>query len=111
MTEPDTQRARATALNLHGLLTHWNEVSSEPWLTPLLGWEEQERARRGFERRLRTAHIGRFKPLCDFDWSWPKRCDRSTVDALMSMWTTSPHRFATLRRCPHTHRRIVRKRK
>jgi len=60
MTEPDTQRARAAALNLHGLLAHWNEVAAEPWVTPLLGWEEQERARRGLERRARSAHIGRF---------------------------------------------------
>ena len=29
MTEPDTQRARAAALNLHGLLAHWTE-----WPTP-----------------------------------------------------------------------------
>jgi hypothetical protein len=55
MTEPDTQRARAAALNLHGLLAHWNEVAAEPWLMPLLGWEEQERARRGLERRARSA--------------------------------------------------------
>ena len=85
MTEPDTQRARAAALNLHGLLAHWNEVSTEPWLVPLLGWEEQERARRGLERRARSAHIGRFKPLVDFDWSWPKRCDRVAVEALMTL--------------------------
>jgi DNA replication protein DnaC len=34
---------------------------------------------------LRTAHIGRFKPLCDFDWAWPKRCDRAAVDTLMTL--------------------------
>src|SRR5665213_4598823 len=55
---------QTAALNLHGLLAHWNEVAAEAWVTPLLGWEEQERARRGLERRLRSAHIGRFKPLC-----------------------------------------------
>jgi len=85
MTERDTQRARAGALHLHGLLAHWSEVASEAWVTALLGWEEQERARRSLERRLRTAHIGRFKPLCDFDWRWPKRCDRAAVDALMTL--------------------------
>jgi hypothetical protein len=85
MTEPDTQRARAAALNLHGLLAHWNEAAAEAWLTPLLGWEEQERSRRGLERRARSAHIGRFKPLCDFDWSWPKRCDRAVIGALMTL--------------------------
>jgi DNA replication protein DnaC len=75
----------AGALNLHGLLAHWSEVATEAWVTALLGWEEQERARRSLERRLRTARIGRFKPICDFDWSWPKRCDRVAVDALMTL--------------------------
>ena len=84
-TERDPQRARAGALNLHGLLAHWSEIASQDWLTPLLSWEEQERARRSLERRLRTAHIGRFKPLCDFDWAWPKRCDRATIEALMTL--------------------------
>ena len=40
---------------------------------------------RSLERRLRAAHIGRFKPLCDFDWTWPKRCDRSAFEALMAL--------------------------
>ena len=26
-------------------------------------------------RRLREAHIGRFKPLADFDWAWPRQID------------------------------------
>jgi len=46
---------------------------------------EEERARRSLERRLRDAHIGRFKPLCDFDWVWPKRCDRAAVEELISL--------------------------
>ena len=45
MTEPDPMRARAEALHLHGLLAHWPEVAAEAWVAPLLGWEEQERAR------------------------------------------------------------------
>jgi DNA replication protein DnaC len=83
--EPDPQRTRAAALQLHGLLAHWNEVAAEPWLVSLLGCEEQERARRSLERRLGTARIGRFKPLADFDWSWPKRLDRAAVEALMTL--------------------------
>ena len=78
-------RQRAKALHLHGLLAHWPEIGAEPWVEPLLQWEEQERARRSLERRLAEAHWGRFKPLCDFDWSWPKRCDRAAVEALMSL--------------------------
>ena len=85
MTDHDAQRARAGALNLHGLLAHWGEVASEAWVAALLGWEEQERSRRSLERRLGAARIGRFKPLCDFDWVWPKRCDRAAIEALMTL--------------------------
>src|SRR6202008_4163173 len=69
----------------HGVLAHWAEATAAKWVSVLLDWEEQERARRSLERRLRSAHIGRFKPICDFDWSWPKRCDRSAFEALMTL--------------------------
>jgi DNA replication protein DnaC len=85
MSEPDSLRDRARALHLHGLLSHWNEVATQPWLAPLIDWEERERARRSLERRLQEAHIGRFKPLCDFDWNWPKRCDRAAIETLMTL--------------------------
>lgn len=78
-------RARAAALRLYGVLAHWSEVATAPWLAPLIQWEEDERARRSLERRLTDAHIGRFKPLADFDWAWPKRCDRASVEALMEL--------------------------
>jgi DNA replication protein DnaC len=85
MTPNDTLRQRAQALYLHGLLAHWPELAGEPWVEQLILWEEQERLRRSLERRLQAARIGRFKSLCDFDWSWPKRCDRGAVEALMSL--------------------------
>jgi len=77
--------ARATALKLHGLLAHWDEVVQTDWLKPLIGWEEEERARRGLERRLSSAHLGRFKLLADFDWSWPKQCDHEAINDLMQL--------------------------
>lgn len=85
MTDLDALRARAQALHLHGLLAHWPEIATQSWVAPLLDWEEQQRACRSLERRLQTAHIGRFKPLCDFDWNWPKRCDRAAIEALMAL--------------------------
>jgi len=85
MSDPDDLRDRAKALHLHGLLAHWSEVVTQPWLVPLIEWEEQERAGRSLERRLQEAHIGRFKPLCDFDWNWPTRCDRAAIEALMTL--------------------------
>ena len=82
-------QGRARALHLMGLLAHWSSVQGDParlgWTNELLGWEESERSRRSLERRLRSAHIGRFKPLADFDWDWPTQCDRQAVQELMSL--------------------------
>jgi DNA replication protein DnaC len=81
---------QAQYLKFHGLLAHWQEVADQPWLAQLLAWEEQERARRGVERRLRRARLGTFKPMADFDWSWPKQIDRLQVEDLFSLdWLAS----------------------
>ena len=84
-TPPETLMVRAKALKLHGLLAHWEDVAAADWVAPLITWEEDERARRGLERRLGNAHLGRFKPLADFDWQWPTQCDRSAIDDLMGL--------------------------
>ena len=84
MSTPDP-RQRAAALQLHGVLAHWSECADQLWLNPLLDWEETERARRSLERRLRCAHIGRFKPLADFDWAWPAQCDQRAIAELMTL--------------------------
>ena len=87
--DPTLLQGRARALHLMGLLAHWGAVQGDPvrlgWTHELLGWEESERARRSLERRLRSAHIGRFKPLADFDWDWPTQCDKEVVLELMSL--------------------------
>jgi len=78
-------RQRARQLQLNGLLAHWAECREAPWLDALLTWEETERHRRSLERRLRYAHIGRFKPLADFDWTWPKQIDQRAIAELMTL--------------------------
>jgi DNA replication protein DnaC len=82
-------RERAKALRLMGLLAHWDALQGDSarlgWTADLLDWEESERSRRSLERRLRSAHIGRFKPLADFDWDWPTHCDRAAVQELMTL--------------------------
>lgn len=75
-TTDDELRKRASTLGLYGLLDHWDEVAGQPWLDPLIRWEDAERQRRSLERRIRTAKLGRFKPLADFDWAWPEEIDR-----------------------------------
>ena len=85
MSNPSLLQHRAKALQLHGLLAHWPEIAACDWLAPLIEWEETERARRSLERRLSAARIGRFKALADFDWRWPKRCDRAAIEELMTL--------------------------
>lgn len=67
------------------MVAHWPEIATADWVAKLVGWEEEERTRRSLERRLKDARIGRFKPLADFDWKWPTRCDRGAIEGLMSL--------------------------
>jgi len=85
-TTPQTDlRTRAAALRLPGLLANWAQAADSTWLPQLLAWEEAERGRRSLERRLRRAAIGAFKPMADFDWAWPTRCDRAAIEELMTL--------------------------
>ena len=84
-TPESTLKARALDLKLHGLLSHWEAIKDNSWVSDLIQWEEEERARRSLERRLKGARLGRFKPLADFDWDWPARCDRVQVQELMQL--------------------------
>ena len=47
--------------------------------------ESQDRARRSLERRLRNARLGRFKPIAEFDWNWPKKIDRHLIERALSL--------------------------
>jgi len=82
-------REQAQGLRLHGLLAHWSEVMADAdaaqRIAQWLRWELQERGRRSLERRLRDAHIGQFKPVADFDWSWPTQIDRAAIEELMTL--------------------------
>jgi DNA replication protein DnaC len=81
----ESHRLRAESLHLYGLLAHWTEIEDSLWAIQIIEWEEAERARRSLERRLSSAHIGRFKPLADFDWHWPQQCDRQAITELMNL--------------------------
>ena len=85
MTNDEALKKRAKDLKLNGLLAHWAEASEAAWVRDLIEWEEAARQQRSLDRRVKQARLGRFKPLCDYDWSWPKRCDRGTVETLLSL--------------------------
>jgi len=62
--------------------SRWSPLQQLEELTRL---ETIERARKSVERRLSRAHLGRFKPMADFDWSWPKKIDRETIERVLTL--------------------------
>jgi DNA replication protein DnaC len=81
----DDLKKRAHALGLHGLLARWDELGELPWVVEAIAIEEAERGRRSLERRVRNAKIGRFKPMADFDWGWPRSIDRPAIEDLFRL--------------------------
>lgn len=84
-TPDDELRATVTQLRLYGLLAHWDEIASEPWLPRIIEMEKRERARRSHEYRLNNAKIGAFKHRADFDWKHPKKIDRAQLDDIFTL--------------------------
>ena len=59
--------------------------SPQLMLEELARSEIRERSRRSLERRLQLARIGRFRPMADFNWNWPKKIDRSTIERALTL--------------------------
>ena len=81
----DLLRQRAKALRLYGLLAHWTDISEASCLSTLVQWEEEEHIRRSLEPRLKTARLGRFKAIDQFDWNWSTRCGRGSIEAILTL--------------------------
>ena len=77
----------ALALKFYGLCLEWESLTESElaFVTRLLKWEELERARRSLERRIKGAHLGRYKALADFNWEWPSEIDRGAISDLLSL--------------------------
>lgn len=78
----DALRLPRTAADLDDFLAR---ATKGRWSAPvvleeLVRQELQEREQRSLERRLRAAHLGRFKPIDEFDWNWPTKIDRALID-------------------------------
>jgi len=82
-------RTDAQDLGLWGLLAEWDTlVPDEDAAQRVQRWiaaEQEARSQRGFERRLKISRLGRFRLIDDFDWTWPKRCDRSAIEELLRL--------------------------
>ena len=82
---PTELKGRLKTLGLFGLISCWDQIADKPWLREVLSIEERERQKRSLERRLRSARVASFKPMADFDWSWPKKVDREAIDELFTL--------------------------
>src|SRR5690349_22738782 len=82
---PAEIKARLKTLGLFGLLTCWEQPADKPWIHEVLAIEERERQKRSLERRLRNSRVSSFKPMTDFDWSWPKKIDREAIDEIFNL--------------------------
>jgi DNA replication protein DnaC len=76
---------KARKLGFRAIETNFDEYESAEWLPALLEAEERERDRRSFERRVREARIGNFKPMADFDWKWPAHIERDQIEELFRL--------------------------
>jgi DNA replication protein DnaC len=76
----DPLRDELTQLRLYGCVARIDEIRCEPWLERVMCIEREERTRRSLVHRSHLAGVGAFKPLCDFDWTWPKGIDRPQIE-------------------------------
>ena len=78
-------KEQARKLGLRTIVVNWDQYEKADWLQPFLNAEEEERDRRSFERRIREAHIGQFKPMSEFNWQWPEHIDREQIEDLFRL--------------------------
>jgi DNA replication protein DnaC len=66
----------------HATKARW---SAYQVLEELVKAEAAERSRRSPERRLRNSGIKSFKPMADFDWSWPSKIERELIERTLTL--------------------------
>jgi DNA replication protein DnaC len=78
---------RALPVQLDDFLAHAAKARWSPHqiLEQVVQAELVERSRRSLESRLRLSGIKRFKPIADFDWSWPTRIERDVIERALTL--------------------------
>jgi IstB-like ATP binding protein len=78
---------RATADSLNDLIARATQHRLAPraLIEEILRLEAADRARRSLERRRANSRLGAFKPIADFDWSWPRKIDRPLIERALTL--------------------------
>jgi DNA replication protein DnaC len=91
-TTPLTEQLAALGLrHTAGHLDDLVAVATKKRLGPLetlellVEREGRHRAQKSLERRLARSRIGRFKPMADYEWDWPKRIDRDAIESALRL--------------------------
>jgi DNA replication protein DnaC len=76
---------RATAEGLDDLIAratkqHW---SPKQIIEEIARSEAEHKAQRNFANRVYWARLGRYKPMADFDWNWPKKIDKDLIESAL----------------------------
>jgi len=76
-----------TAAELNDLIARATQKRWSPvvLLEQLAQAELAARLHHRVERRLHDARLGRFKPLADFEWTWPTQLHRPTVERVFTL--------------------------
>ena len=59
------------------------EMPPDQVLERLVELELVEKTRRGTEKRVKSAKLGTFKHISEFDWAWPKKIDRDKLESAL----------------------------
>jgi len=78
---------RATAADFNDFISRaikqrWSPVQL---LEEISRIEIEEKASRNLAHRISVARLGRFKPIADFDWNWPKKIDRALIEGMLTL--------------------------
>jgi DNA replication protein DnaC len=78
---------RALPTQLDDFLAHAAKARWSPHqiLEQLVQAEVAERSRRSLETRLRLSGIKKFKPIADFEWSWPTKIERDVIERALTL--------------------------
>ena len=78
---------RYTADNIEDVVAHATRkrMGAKELLEHIVELEMKDRARRSLERRLGRSRLGKFKPMVDYEWDWPKQIDRSAVESAVRL--------------------------
>ncbi len=78
----DTTAAQLDDLLARAIKSRWSPRSL---LEEVARTEVTALTQRSLERRLRQAQLGRFKPMADFDWNWPRKIDRDLLERALTL--------------------------